>query len=149
MEEWKIQNKKDLENQLLQLRAQLLINPLNRNIQQYINDYEKCLKNAYPDSKLIDKKKEKPPKKEKTPKTRISATIKRLVWNANIGEEIGKSKCVCCKTTDITQMSFHCGHVVSEKNGGDTIVSNLKPICQNCNSCMGTRNMNEFILTLK
>lgn len=43
----------------------------------------------------------------------------------NIGEEIGKSK-----STDITQMSFNCGHVIAEANGGETIVSNLKPICQ-------------------
>ena len=35
----------------------------------------------------------------------ISAAIKRLVWNANIGENIGKAKCLCCKVTDITQMS--------------------------------------------
>jgi 5-methylcytosine-specific restriction endonuclease McrA len=25
------------------------------------------------------------------------------------------------------------------------IVSNLKPICQNCNSSMGTKNMDEFM----
>ena len=81
-------------------------------------------------------------------KKTISATIKKLVWNTNIGEDIGKSKCVCCKSTDITQMSFNCGHVIAEANGGETIVSNLKPICQNCNSSMGTRNMNEFMVSL-
>ena len=75
--------------------------------------------------------------------------MKRLVWNINIGEEIGKEKCVCCKSTDITQISFHCGHIISEKNGGETIVSNLKPICQNCNSSMATKNMNDFMDTLK
>ena len=85
-------------------------------------------------------------KKKKKP---ISATIKRLVWNTNIGEDIGKSKCLCCKSTDITQMSFNCGHIVAEANGGDTIVSNLKPICQNCNSSMGTKNMEDFMKLLK
>lgn len=83
------------------------------------------------------------------PKKKISATLKRLVWNTNIGEEIGKTKCLCCKSTDITQMSFHCGHVVAEANGGELIVSNLKPICQNCNSSMGTKNMNDFMDTFK
>jgi hypothetical protein len=82
-------------------------------------------------------------------KNTISSTMKRLVWNINIGEEIGKSKCLCCKTTDITQMSFHCGHVVANAKGGETIVSNLKPICQNCNSSMRTQNMNDFMLSLK
>jgi hypothetical protein len=91
-------------------------------------------------------KKEETKKKKKKP---ISATIKRLVWNTNIGEDIGKSKCMCCKSTDITQMSFNCGHILAEANGGDTIVSNLKPICQNCNSSMGTKNMEDFMKSLK
>jgi len=80
-------------------------------------------------------------KKKKT----ISSTIKRLVWNIHIGEDYGKAKCICCKTTDITQLSFNCGHIIAEINGGELIVSNLKPICQNCNSSMGTKNMDEFM----
>jgi 5-methylcytosine-specific restriction endonuclease McrA len=89
---------------------------------------------------------EKQPSTNKNP---ISSTMKRLVWNINIGEDIGKSKCMCCKTTDITQMSFHCGHVVANAKGGESIVSNLKPICQNCNSSMRTQNMNDFMISLK
>ena len=96
-----------------------------------------------------DKKEPKEAKDKKETKKKISATMKRLVWNTNIGEEIGKTKCLCCKSTDITQMSFHCGHVIAEINGGELIVSNLKPICQNCNSSMGTKNMNEFMETFK
>ena len=89
-----------------------------------------------------EKEKEKEKKKKKKP---IPATIKRLVWNTHIGEEIGKAKCLCCKITDITQLSFNCGHIIAEYNGGQLIVSNLKPICQNCNSSMGTKDMNEFM----
>jgi 5-methylcytosine-specific restriction endonuclease McrA len=74
--------------------------------------------------------------------------MKKLVWNKNNGEDIGKAKCYCCKSTDITQTSFHCGHVIAESKGGKTIVSNLKPICQNCNSSMGTKDMNDFMLSL-
>ena len=88
-------------------------------------------------------------KQKETKKKTISATIKKLVWNTNIGEEIGKAKCVCCKSTDITQLLFNCGHIIAEANGGDTIVSNLKPIFQNCNSSMGTKNMDDFMETLK
>ena len=103
---------------------------------------------------ILDNIKKLPEKKQwetkpKTKKKTISATIKKLVWNTNIGEEIGKAKCVCCKSTDITQLSFNCGHIIAEANGGDTIVSNLKPICQNCNSSMGTKNMDDFMETLK
>jgi hypothetical protein len=86
---------------------------------------------------------------EKAPKKKtIPAAIKKLVWNKNIGEDIGKSKCYCCKSTDISQTSFHCGHVIAESKGGKTIVSNLKPICQNCNSSMGTKDMNDFMSSL-
>ena len=81
-------------------------------------------------------------------KTKITATTKRLVWNKWIGEEIGKSKCLCCKVTYITQMSFNCGHIIAEVNGGETNVSNLRPICQNCNSSMGITNMDDFMKTL-
>jgi hypothetical protein len=66
------------------------------------------------------------------------------VLNKYICESIGKSKCYCCKLTE-TQLSFHCGQVISEKNGGKINVENLRPICQNCNSSMGTKNMNDFI----
>lgn len=80
-------------------------------------------------------------KKRKKP---IPATVKRLVWNTYIGEEIGKAKCICCNLTDITQLSFHCGHVIAEANGGEINVYNLRPICQNCNSSMRTQNLEEF-----
>lgn len=104
------------------------------------SDIKICEKNKETIIDNNDKKKKKKP---------ISATIKRLVWNTNIGEDIGKSKCLCCNSTDITQLSFNCGHIIAEANGGDTIVSNLKPICQNCNSSMGTKNMEDFMKSLK
>ena len=156
-EQTQLKLKKGLENSLIQFRANLIAQPLNENIKKYIKDYEDCLKKYHPDSELIKKPINKPikdtsNKKKKTTITKkktIPSTVKKLVWNTNIGEEIGKTKCLCCKSTDITQMSFNCGHIIAEVNGGNTIVSNLKPICQNCNSSMGTKNMNEFMLSLK
>ena len=82
---------------------------------------------------------------KKYKKKPIPSALKRLVWNKWIGEELGKSKCLCCNVTDINQMSFNCGHIIAECNGGELILSNLKPICQNCNSSMGTMNMNDFM----
>jgi hypothetical protein len=88
-------------------------------------------------------------KKLKYKKKKISATLKRLVWNKWIGEEIGKFKCLCCNISDITAFSFNCGHIIAESKGGDTILSNLKPICQNCNSSMGCMNMDDFMKSFK
>ncbi len=78
----------------------------------------------------------------------ISATLKKKVWDKYIGLEIGKTKCLCCNITDIIQMSFHCGHIIAESKGGETNLSNLKPICQTCNLSMGSQNMDEFMKTL-
>ena len=103
------------------------------------------------EDKKEDKKEEienKEEIKKSVKKQAISATIKKLVWNMHIGEEIGKAKCVCCKSSYISQMSFHCGHIIAESKGGEMIVSNLRPICQNCNSSMGNKNMEEFMKTL-
>jgi hypothetical protein len=151
----KIQNGRDL-NEFVKLSE--LINKMKEELKVY-NDKLNALNIPKKEVKLKKEKEQKPqkepkikeakPSKEVKPKKKsISSTIKKLVWNTNIGEEIGKAKCVCCKSTDITQMSFNCGHVISEHNGGETIVSNLKPICQNCNSSMGTKDMNEFMLSL-
>lgn len=85
--------------------------------------------------------------KDKYKKKSISLVLKKKVWDKYIGLEIGKSKCLCCNITDIIQMSFHCGHIIAESKGGETNLSNLKPICQNCNLSMGSQNMNDFMKT--
>jgi len=39
---------------------------------------------------------------------------------------------------------FHCGHVIAEAKGGETVIENLRPICKKCNLSMGTDNLNDF-----
>lgn len=78
-------------------------------------------------------------------KAAIPKTLKRLVWNTYIGDAVGKSKCYCCKSAEIHQIEFHCGHVKSESNGGLTVLANLRPICAQCNLSMGARNMDDFM----
>ena len=82
---------------------------------------------------------------KKPKKKTIPVALKRNVWNKWIGEDIGKSKCLCCKLTEITMLNFACGHVIAEANGGELKLNNLKPICMSCNSSMGTQNMDEYI----
>jgi hypothetical protein len=111
----------------------------------FISEIEKrlLLLQSLQDLYLFETKTEK---QEKQKKQKIPAIIKKLVWNTYIGEDIGKSKCMCCKKTDITQLNFICGHVISEHDGGSITVENMRPICGTCNLSMGTRNMNDFIL---
>lgn len=77
-------------------------------------------------------------------KKAIPKTVKKCTWDKWIGPEIGQAKCLCCEHQDIRQIDFHCGHVVSEKDGGLTNVDNLRPICAQCNLSMGTMNLYEF-----
>jgi hypothetical protein len=83
------------------------------------------------------------PKKEKRPT--IPKKIRQLVWNTHIGESIGMAKCLCCNEKDISQMEFHCGHIISYHNGGADSVDNMRPICASCNLSMGADNMDTFI----
>ena len=80
-------------------------------------------------------------------KTQIPKKIKELVWDKYISIRNGIGLCQCCQKTEITQMSFQCGHIISENNGGKIDITNLAPICSLCNLSMGTRNMDEFIKT--
>ena len=82
-------------------------------------------------------------KKRKT-KSKITHAMRIVCWNTYIGEEVGKTKCLCCKTNSITQHNFHCGHVIAEANGGKVNVANLRPICAICNNSMGTTDMINF-----
>lgn len=91
---------------------------------------------------------EKKPKKKlekKVARKKIPISLKLLVWDYWIGDEIGKTKCLCCGMIDILQGSFDCGHIIAEVNGGKSNIHNLKPICGTCNSSMGTKNMDEFM----
>ena len=79
-------------------------------------------------------------------KCKISHGMKRQVWAKHIGEDIGKIKCLCCKLTEITQLTFVCGHIISEFKGGDISIDNLLPICYSCNASMGIQNLNEYMI---
>ena len=75
----------------------------------------------------------------------IPKPLKQQLWDKYFGKEKGVAKCSCCNHNEIRQDSFHAGHIVSVKNGGNNTLDNLKPICQTCNSSMKTKNMNDFI----
>jgi hypothetical protein len=90
-------------------------------------------------SKKSSDKNEKEYKKKSIPKS-----VKKAVWDKWVGKDKGITKCLCCKHQEIRQIEFHCGHVIAEKNGGETNVDNLRPICAQCNLSMGTMNMNDY-----
>ena len=78
-------------------------------------------------------------------KLTIPAPIKEKCWNEYIGIFIGEAHCFCCKNNKISKSNFQAGHVISEVNGGEISVENLRPICGQCNSSMGIKNMDIFM----
>lgn len=81
---------------------------------------------------------------KKQRKKYIPKTLKIQVWDKAFGLHVGQTRCPVCNFHTLTQMSFHCGHIVAEADGGETVVSNLYPICAECNLSMGKKNMIQF-----
>jgi 5-methylcytosine-specific restriction endonuclease McrA len=77
-------------------------------------------------------------------KTAIPKTVKMIVWENTFGLNIGQTKCPVCIHHIISQMDFHCGHIIPECQGGSTTADNLQPICAKCNLSMGKKNLKEF-----
>lgn len=77
-------------------------------------------------------------------KEKIPSAVRNTVWLKWVNDK-NNAKCYCCKLESITTANWHCGHVVSERNGGAVHLNNLRPICAGCNSSMGKMNMYDFI----
>lgn len=81
-------------------------------------------------------------KKPTYKKKKIPKNVRNDVWKLNHGENFN-GFCYCCKKT-INVYEWECGHIVSEKDGGSSNISNLKPVCSPCNKSMGVMNMEVF-----
>lgn len=81
---------------------------------------------------------------KKPRKAYIPKAVKMKVWVDTFGLNVGQAPCPVCSSNLVSQMNFHCGHIVAEAEGGETTASNLRPICAPCNLSMGKRNMKKF-----
>ena len=88
-------------------------------------------------------------KKKKNTKEKIPSAVRKIVWNTYIGSDNLRGKCLCCNFEDITQNNFECGHIKSEKNGGEVNVENLRPICSSCNKSISSNDMDTFMIRYK
>ena len=83
-------------------------------------------------------------KKFKKMKDPISPTLRIRVWDHWYGKE-DTGPCPICNTLiKIGKNGFHCGHKISEANGGETKIDNLRPICASCNLKMGSTNWADY-----
>jgi len=75
-------------------------------------------------------------------KATIPLKLRMTVWKKrNLAFD---GECYCCKQILLYE-NFESGHIQAEINGGETILSNLEPICSSCNKSMGRTNMLEFM----
>jgi len=75
---------------------------------------------------------------------KISQKERKIVWEKDFKDK-EKGICKVRNKVEININTFHCGHIVSHKNGGETTFENLKPICVICNNKMGSMNLYEYM----
>ncbi|AYV86205.1 MAG: hypothetical protein Solumvirus2_12 [Solumvirus sp.] len=76
-------------------------------------------------------------------KKAIPQAVRRMCYITYLGHNFD-GKCYCCDQP-INPFEFEAGHVKAEREGGETKVENLRPICSLCNRSMGTINMKDFV----
>ena len=69
-------------------------------------------------------------KKTSNTKEKIPAAVRNSVWNTYIGVDLAQDKCFCCNDEPITKSNSECGHILSEKEGGNVNIQNLRPLCK-------------------
>ena len=66
----------------------------------------------------------------------ISPKLRMLVWNRYFGASETGICPICSKKIRVGKNGFHCGHIISEANNGETTLDNLRPLCADCNNDM-------------
>ena len=80
----------------------------------------------------------------KTAKKRITKGIRQKLWYKYFKHsDVATCPITHCNNV-IYKENFQAGHIISEYNGGQITLNNLRPICRTCNLCMGSQNWNEF-----
>lgn len=95
----------------------------------------------------ISSKKSEPLHKSKTQKKTISRTMRNKVWSKHFGESVtGICQVSSCnnKLDSKQKNGWECGHIISDYNEGKIILSNLRPICAECNRDMGRQNWIDY-----
>lgn len=126
----------------------------NDNLNIYYKDEQKCIEDKIIFSlkntnflKWLQDKNELPYHPPKISKEQISPYKKKKVWEKEFGEfEAGMCPISFCQTilNNDKNKNWDCGHIISEFNQGATEPYNLRPICKNCNSSMGSKNWNVY-----
>lgn len=80
-----------------------------------------------------------PPEKRKS----ISKVKRQLIWDRFFPKE-RYGRCECCSKNNIEITDFEVGHIKAFSQGGTDDLSNLIPLCSQCNKSMGTENFYDY-----
>ena len=138
-------NKKELVDNIYKYYMKYKVNELiNKckefNIKGYSGKTKKQLIDKLLEFNIPNTKKEI---KKVSKKKNIPKKLKDDIWNVYIGKNEGIGSCYVC-SCDIDSKHFEAGHIVSEYNGGEATLKNLRPICEACNKSVGIKNMDEY-----
>jgi len=76
----------------------------------------------------------------------ISKQLRKTVWEEYLDKTKYEDKCWCCQRTVINRDHFQSGHIVAVAKGGESTISNLRPICDGCNQDMKDQNMFDYMI---
>jgi len=74
----------------------------------------------------------------------VPLTYKKQVWSSYYGGVITRAICPCCMTYDIERDDHQLGHIHPESRGGTDLITNVRPICKECNTLMGATHLYTF-----
>lgn len=75
---------------------------------------------------------------------KIPSSIREKVWQKRCGNLLTGECYVCGRAMKYKYDQFHCGHILSVKDGGTNTVDNLEPICSTCNLDMGSMHLETY-----
>lgn len=74
----------------------------------------------------------------------LSKSFRMENWSRHVGIERGTAQCFTGCGAVINAFQFVCGHIIAQAHGGVNSHTNVVPICEECNSSMGTERMDEY-----
>ena len=75
----------------------------------------------------------------------MSPRLRMCVWNRWYGNSETGPCPICNKKIGVGKNGFHCAHIISHANNGETSINNLRPLCADCNNDMGKLNWDDYI----
>ncbi len=82
------------------------------------------------------------PTKNHNKRRPIDKNIRNVIWQKYNKNSLS-GKCYVCKRP-ITHDHFEVGHNKAVAKGGKDNITNLRPICSNCNRAMGTMSIEQY-----